>query len=258
MAYNQGIGRYLTDPISLDCGIARWIFEAPIATINAMMAWALVLQNKVPEKESNVYIHGPPNAGKSYLFGRPMIELFRLVNCNLNQDKAFFANEMASYAHMSVFDDITISIKDITCLEILKNLLAKNQVELNTKYTSKEKSKNRPILFLNNCEFFDVIGELGDTKVHLDALHTRFFYEGAVSRPPTLEADLRVPLWKTVLSCAFLMDDYSKADFNLVLADNPTFFRDQLIMFLDTLQASVMSLNSPFLPTAVSEDFPIA
>ena len=258
MAYNQGIGKFLTEPISLDLGIARWILEAPLSVINAMMAWALVLQGKVPEKESNVYIHGPPNAGKSYLFGRPMIELFRLVNCNLNQDKAFFANEMASYALMSVFDDITVSIKDITCLEILKNILAKNQVELNTKYTSKEKSKNRPILFLNNCEFFDVIGELGDTKVHLDALHARFFYEAAVSRPPALEAELRVPLWKTVLSCAFLMDDYSKADYQLVLADDPEFFKHQLIVFLDTLQASVMSLNSPFLPTAVSEDFPIA
>jgi hypothetical protein len=223
-----------------------------------MMAWALVLQNKVPEKESNVYLYGKPNAGKSYLFGRPMIDLFRLVNCNLNQDKAFFANEMASYAHMSVFDDITVSLKDITCLEILKNILAKNQVELNTKYTSKEKSKNRPILFLNNCEFFDIIGELGDTKVHLDALHARFFYEGQVTRPPTIEAELRVPLWKTFLSCAFLMDDYSKADYHLVLSDNPEFFKDQLIHFLDTLQASVMSLNSPFLPTAVSEDFPIA
>jgi hypothetical protein len=258
MAYNQGIGRFLTEPISLDLGIARWIFEAPISIINAMMAWALVLQGKVPEKESNVYIHGPPNAGKSYLFGRPMIEMFRLVNCNLNQDKAFFANEMASYALMSVFDDITVTLKDMTCLEILKNILAKNQVELNTKYTSKEKSKNRPILFLNNCEFFDVIGELGDTKVHLDALHARFFFETTVSRPPTLEADLRVPLWKTVLSCAFLMDDYSKADFALVLADNPEFFKHQLIIFLDTLQASVMSLNSPFLPTAVSEDIPNA
>jgi hypothetical protein len=258
IAYQNGVSPYMNVDFVITCDLIAWLNCLKPTQFNAMFAWAMVLTGKTPEKESNVYIHGAPNAGKSYMFGRPMIDIFKLVNCNLNQDKAFFANEMASYALMSVFDDITVNIKDMTCLEILKNILAKNQVELNTKYTSKEKSKNRPILFLNNCQFFDIIGELGDTKVHMDALHARFFYEGPVTRFPYCSEEVRAQVWQILFYAASLEMAITKAEYMLQISEDPTYFQAQTMRILYS-QEEEWSQNSlfpsdPVLGAAVSEN----
>lgn len=257
MAYDRGCGAFISYVPPIGSGLVEALSNLTSHQYNCMYAWALVVCGKTPEKESNVYIWGEPNAGKSYIFARPMPEIFHMVNSNLNQDKAFYATEMAAFALMSVFDDVTINIKDMTCLEILKNILAKNSIELNTKYSSKEKSKARPMLFLNNCEFFDIIGELGDTHVHLEALKARFFYRARIERFAPMDCYIRENLWRYIFSMAQQSELIDKAEFQRVLTDDPHLYRNEALMALPCLQQSqTMSLFSE--DGAISPDFQLS
>jgi hypothetical protein len=113
-------------------------------------------------------------------------------------------------------------------------------------------------LFLNNSPFFEIIGELGDTKVHMDALHARFFHEGHVTRYPYCNPDVRAQVWQILFYTANLEMAITKSEFQLQITEDPTYFQAQTMRILYS-QEEEWSQNSlfqsdPVLGAAVSEN----
>lgn len=215
-----------------DC--ITWLNSLSEQQFNAMIAWGLCVTNRVIKKEANCFLYGDVNAGKSYVFNEPFMRQFQPVNNNFTVDPNFFGQELTQYAYMSIFDDVSIAIKDTQSLEHFKQFLAKQSMEINAKYKTAERYKPRPILFLQNNDFFMLTGDITNSGIHIQALKARIFYHARLRKYPHISHTSLDLFWRMLVQFCiekYQVAQFNKADFNDILKDDPLYFKRQIIAY---------------------------
>jgi hypothetical protein len=203
MCIKEGVQAYLEnmkDPIDEDFCKNYFLKLDPLWQ-QAFLAVAILIC-RPRKKKYCVWIHGPPDVGKSYIF-REGLDWLNPYNICDSISGNFPCQAFSYPGFYCMLDDISLTFDDEKHVELFKNITAGQQVHLNVKYAEHTKSYVQPCILLNNAAEVTML-HLVNTGAHQAAIQSRMYFKTRLyCKCQPINKDELHQLWRWIMYYIF-------------------------------------------------------
>ncbi len=217
-AMNEGVHKFITKEFNPEAVKAFWNL-LDLNWQKVFVSVSLLVSDRTRQKLGTVYIHGVPDCGKTYMV-REGLSFIQPQQYNVAGAGTFQFAELNKPNLVCFMDDQNLILNNDEEVEKMKNVMARQQAQINAKYKSNQMMRPCPLVILTNKVEILILNSMGSSQK--EALEARMFYKGEVTKNftdlPQIDMKSLQAVWKVCIEAALQMDTV-KVPFNMDIFD---------------------------------------